>query len=262
MKLSVGNFINSLVPQNYNSKALVEMWKDFIDWDKRRKGEGDFFLKQFKKHNVKKVFDSSLGDGVDSIHLIKKGFDVTSNEIDETFLNKALENAKRDGVNLKVTKLDWRKLDEKNVENSFGAVICLGNSLTYIFDEKDQLKTISQFKRILKPGGILVIDERNYQYILDNREEILKGNFKYSGKYVYCGEFVHGRPIEISDKKVKFEYTDERDGKKGYLVLYPFKRGELSSLLVRSGFNSVEQFSDYKPGFNPEADFYQYVCVK
>src|SRR3990167_8393189 len=166
-----------LIPENYNSQNLVSMWREFIDWEKRRKGEDNFLVNQFHTRNVKKVFDASLGDGCDSIYLLKQGFDVTSNEIDKTFLNKALENAKVENVELKITSLDWRTLDSELVEANFDAVICLGNSLTYLFSEKDQLGALRQFKRILKSGGILIVDERNYQYILDNRKKIMRGDF-------------------------------------------------------------------------------------
>ena len=252
----------NLIQENYNSKTLVSMWREFIDWDKRRKGEDNFLVKQFQTHGVKKVFDASVGDGCDSIYLLKQGFDVTSNDLDEMFIAKALENAKAENVRLKITRLDWRKLDTELAQESFDAVILLGNSLTYLFDEKDQLETLRQFKRLLRSGGVLVVDERNYQYILDNREKILQGDFQYSGNYVYCGDKVHGKPIEISDERVKMEYTDERTGDKGYLVLYPFQRGEMKNLLAKTEFASIEQFSDYKSGENRDADFYQYVCVK
>jgi len=251
-----------LITENYNSQNLVSMWREFIDWEKRRKGEDNFLVNQFHTHNVKKVFDASLGDGCDSIYLLKQGFDVTSNEIDKTFLDKALEYAKAENVKLKTATLDWRKLDTEFAEESFDAVILLGNSLTYLFTEKDQLDTLRQFKRLLRSGGVLIVDERNYQYILDNREKILQGDFQHSGNYVYCGDKVHGKPIEISDERVKMEYTDERTNKKGYLVLYPFPRGEVKNLLAKIGFASIEQFSDYKVGENHSADFYQYVCIK
>ena len=253
---------DELVPENYNSQDLVQMWREFIDWDKRRAGEDNFLVNQLHKYNVKKVFDAALGDGCDSIYLIKQGFDVTSNEIDKTFLNKALENVQKENITFKITNIDWRKLDSELAEKSFDAVILLGNSLTYLFSKQAQLKALSQFKKILKNNGILIIDERNYQYILDNRDEILKGNFHYSGKYVYCGDKVHGKPIEIFEDKVKFGYTDETTGKKGFLILYPFKRGELKNLLIATGFKSIEQFSDYKKHENNNADFYQYVCQK
>src|SRR3989344_4088592 len=219
--------IKGIVSENYNSKFLAEIWGDFIDWKKRRKGENGWLISQLKTNNCNKVFESSFGDGCDAIFLRKEGFDVTANEIDKIFLKKGLQNATREGVKLKVTKLDWRELDKEIEKESFDAVLCLGNSLTYLFTHSDQITALRQFRSILRPGGILIIDERNYQYVLDNRKEILKGNFLYSGKYVYCGEKVHGRPTEITDEYVKFQYTEEQTGRKGYLVLYPFRRGEI-----------------------------------
>lgn len=249
--------------ENYNSKVLVEMWADFINWEKRRLGEDGFLLNTLKKFHCQKIFDACLGDGADSIHLLKNGFNVTSNDLDNLFIQKAKENANKHNVTLNITKHDWRDLDKHFEDKSFDAVFCLGNSLTYLFEKKDQLKTLKNFLKIIKDNGILIIDERNYQSILDKREEILKkGKFQYSGKYVYCGDKVHGKPIEISNDKVLFEYTDEITGKKGHLVLYPFKRGELLNLLKEAGFTKIEQYSDYKKGFYPDADFYQYVCQK
>ncbi|HII15714.1 MAG TPA: class I SAM-dependent methyltransferase [Nanoarchaeota archaeon] len=249
--------------ENYNSGILVEMWADFINWEKRRKGENGFLLNTLNKSHCRNVFDACLGDGADSIYLLKNGFDVTSNDLDNLFIKKARENAIKYNVTLNITEHDWRYLDRHFEGKNFDAVLCLGNSLTYLFEKKGRLKTLRNFLYILKDKGILVIDERNYQSILDKREEILKeGKFQYSGEYVYCGDKVHGRPIEISDDKVRFEYKDERTGSKGYLLLYPFKRGELLDLLKEAGFAKIEPYSDYKKGFTPDADFYQYVCIK
>lgn len=253
---------NGIIPENYNSPHLVNIWREFIDWDKRRKGEGGFLVRTLQGNKVKTVFDASLGDGCDSIYLIRQGFDVTSNEIDQLFREKALENAAKEHVRLELTALDWRQLDAKFSPHSFDAVILLGNSLTYLFTKEDQMAALQQFRIILKPGGVLIIDERNYQYILDRREEIAAGKFQYSGHYVYCGERVHARPIEIQDDHVVFEYRHQQTGETGRLVMYPFKRGELKQLLLEAGFSSVEQYSDYSAGDNPDADFYQYVCMK
>lgn len=255
--------MTSIYKSNYNSKVLVEMWKDFIDWEKRRKGEGGFLLKSLRKYNCRKIFDACLGDGADTIHLLKNGLDVTSNDLDELFIKKARSNAKEHGVKLKITNFDWRNVGKHLEKNSFDAVTCLGNSLTYLFTKTDQLKALKNFSAIIKKGGVLIIDERNYQYFLDNKEKILhQGKFKYSGRYVYTGDKVHGKPIEITNNKVKMEYTDERNGKRGYLTLYPFKRQELLNLLRKTGFAKIEQFSDYKKGFKKSADYYQYICVK
>jgi len=241
----------------YNTKTLVELWGDFIDWGKRREGEGVFFNEIFL--GCKHIFESCLGDGCDAINYVKQGFDVTSNEVDELFIAKAKENAAIHKVKLKITNHDWRDIKNHFREGEFDVVTCLGNSLTYLFSEQDQLKTLISFYHILRKGGILVIDERNYHYI---SKKILKGDFRYSGKYMYCGDRVHGHPVEIEDNKVVMEYEDMKTGKRAYLVLYPFKKGELLSLLKRVGFNKITIYSDFKKGQEENADFYQYIAVK
>lgn len=251
--------MKKLYEENYNSPILVDLWTDFIDWEKRRKGENGFIVKLLNKFNCKNIIDASLGDGCDSIYLIKQGFNVVSNEVDSLFIKKALLNARKENVELKITNFDWRCFDKKFPNGYFDALLLLGNSLTYLFSKADQLKVLRAFRKVLKSGGLLVIDERNYDYILKKKKEILNGTFKYSGKYVYCGSKVHASPVEISNRRVLMKYV-HKDGRVAYLSLYPFKKGELKSLIRQAGFNNVVQYSDYRKHYNPEADFYQYTA--
>ncbi len=244
----------------YNTQALVDLWGDFIDWEKRFLTMGGFLDELLSGR--KKVFETCLGDGCDAIHLLKKGFDVTSNEVDSLFSKKARENADKHDVMLKVTGFDWREIDKHLFEGEFDVALCLGNSLTYLFRKEDQLKALRNFRHILNDGGILVVDERNYPYFLENAAKILKGDFRYSGKYMYCGTKVHGRPVEIEENKVVMEYEDGGTGKKAYLVLYPFRKGEMLSLLKEAGFSKITTYSDFKKGYEKNADFYQYVAEK
>ncbi len=253
--------MDSFFEQNYNSVDLAEMWT-VIDWNKRRAGEKGFLKKTLEKNKVNSVFESSLGDGCDSIYLIKEGFDVTSNDLDFEFIKKAKENARKENIKLNVTSFDWRELGKHFDEKSFDSVLCLGNSLTYLFKKDNQLKVLKEFYDLIKKNGILIIDERNYQYFLDKRKEILEGNFNYSKNFVYCGNTVLAFPVEITEEKVVMQYIDNKRKKKAKLILYPFKKGELQALLKETGFNEIQVFSDYKKGFNPEADFYAYVCTK
>jgi len=54
----------------------------------------------------------------------------------------------------------------------FDALMCLGNSFAhlpdFVGDQRDQRQAIAKFAKVLKPGGLLIIDHRNYDYILDH----------------------------------------------------------------------------------------------
>jgi len=57
-----------------------------------------------------------------------------------------------------------------NGGEQFDAVMCLGNSFAHLPDFEgdllNQRRALRNFKALLKPGGILVIDHRNYDEIL------------------------------------------------------------------------------------------------
>jgi SAM-dependent methyltransferase len=243
-----------------NSKLLVEMWGDYIRWEQRWKTVGKWLVKQLRRHNCQKIFDSALGDGCDSIYLVKKGFDVISNDVEKLFIKKAIKNAKKYKVQLQITNLDWRELTQKIPKGTFDAVLCLGNSLTCLFEREDQIIALREFKKILKKNGILIIDERNYQLILDNRERFLKGEYSTTGKFLYCGKYVHSKPVLIREDLIKFEVFDLRSGKKAYFFVYPFKKGELQKLLFKANFRKIEKYSDYKYCDDPLASYYTYIC--
>lgn len=251
---------DGLDTSNYGVTSLVDNWADFIDWQKRQAADGQFLLALLANYKDPAILDVCVGDGCDAIFLLKHGFKVVGNEVDQTFKSKALANAKKEGVDLRLTSTDWRELDKSYPPNSFDVVTCTGNSLTYLFGKEYQLAALRQFKKLLKPGGVLLVDERNYQYMLDNREEILNGKFRYKGTNTYRGDYVHGRPVRIDHDKITVEYSHDRGGTLGRLSFYPYKKGELRALLQEAGFTDIKQWGDYKPGDDPNSDFFQYIA--
>lgn len=115
-----------------NSRIRAEIWGDFVNWEGRRKGENGWLVNQLKEHQVKRVLDVALGDGVDTIYLLQQGFDVSCNEVDDAFKTKAIQNAKKFGLEIKPTALDWRKLSEAYPENSLDAVIWVHLLFVYL----------------------------------------------------------------------------------------------------------------------------------
>ncbi len=244
------------------AKELARNWPDFVNCEKRLLTEAPFLRRalSFCKDGI--ILDAALGTGCDSIFLIQQGFTVISNEINPNLLEIALASALRHGVTLNVKSYDWRFIGNRMSQGSVDAVILLGNSLCLVRRLKHIETCLQQFYSLLKPGGCILVDERNFDYINNSREKILAGNFRYSRRFIYCGSEVTGRPTEIDPPRVQFGYFRKDDTLIGTLEMYSFKAGELAQMLTNAGFNNITVYSDFKQCVNDRADFYTYLAFK
>lgn len=58
------------------------------------------------------------------------------------------------------------------IGDGFDAVICMGNSFAHMLDtigdQREQQLALNNFERCVKPGGLLLIDHRNYDNIMES----------------------------------------------------------------------------------------------
>ena len=252
---------DGLWKHNYNRKIFANSFDEFINWKKRREGEGGFLAKTLRSFGAQKILDTAAGTGCDAIYLKKEGFDVTANEFDPAFYKRAKQNMKREKTHMQLVSSEWSNLTSVFEEGSFDAVLCLGNSLTYLPEKSGQIGAVKSFFHLLKNGMFLLIDERNYPFMLSHKEEILGKKFCGSGNYVYCGTETENHPILIEENRIVFEYVHNNKWR-SHLTVYPFKKGEMLEILRAAGFSYFCEYSDYKEGYNENADFFQYVAVK
>jgi glycine/sarcosine/dimethylglycine N-methyltransferase len=234
--------------------AFVKKWDALIDWEARALGEGTFFIDALKKHRKKKILDVATGTGFHSISLIEGGFDVTSSDGSATMLARAFENGASRGHIMKTTQADWRRLGEA-VNGRFDAIICLGNSFSHLHEEIDRRRSLAEFYATLEPDGILIIDQRNYDYMLDS-------GFKTKHKYYYCGDKVSAEPVHLDKNLARFEYTFP-DGEKYTLNQFPLRKDYFCQLLKEAGFETIQTFGDFEENANDnDSDFFIHIVKK
>ncbi|MGS2717405.1 glycine/sarcosine N-methyltransferase [Eionea flava] len=234
--------------------AFVKKWDALIDWEARALGEGTFFIDMLTQHNTQTVLDVATGTGFHSISLIEAGFNVTSTDGSATMLARAFENGKNRGHILKTNQADWRYLGD-SVTERFDAIICLGNSFSHLHDEMDRRRALAEFYSALKPDGIMIIDQRNYDYMLNS-------GFKTKHKYYYCGDKVSAEPVHIDKHLARFQYTFP-DGEQYTLNQFPLQKSYFCQLLQEAGFASIKTFGDFEETFvDDESDFFIHVVKK
>lgn len=234
--------------------TFVEKWDDLIDWDGRTQSEGNFFIKQLREHGAQKVLDVATGTGFHSVQLLKAGFEVTSVDGNPVMLAKAFENARRRGRILRTIQADWRWLNQ-DVHDLYDAVICLGNSFTHLFNENDRRKALAEYYATLRHDGILILDQRNYDALLDQQVQP-------SHNYYYCGENVRAEPEYVDHTLARFKYTFS-DGSAYHLNMFPLRKNYVSRLMQEVGFQQVTTYGDFKETYrDTEPDFFIHVAEK
>ena len=235
-------------------QGFVDKWDELIDWNARAQSEGDFFIDLLKKRGAKKLLDVATGTGFHSVRLLEAGFEVISADGSPEMLAKAFQNARKRGHILRTVQADWRWLN-RDVHGKYDAVICLGNSFTHLHCERDRRKALAEFYAALRHDGVLILDQRNYDMILDD-------GFKSKHTYYYCGDNVKAEPEHVDEGLARFRY-EFPDGSVYHLNMFPLRKAYLDRLMQEVGFQQVQDFADFQETYKQkEPDFFVHVAEK
>jgi sarcosine/dimethylglycine N-methyltransferase len=141
------------------------------------------------------------------------------------------------------------------VHGRFDAIICLGNSFTHLFSERDRRKALAEFYSALKHDGILIIDHRNYDVILD------KG-FQSKHTYYYVGDNVRAEPEYVDEGLCRFKY-EFPDKSSFHLNMFPLREQYMRRLLTEVGFQNIDTYGDFEETYTTESpDFFIHIADK
>lgn len=253
--------------------SLADVWDEFVAPTKRVDKLGPFVDARIDELGLSKasILDAATGVGCDSAYLLSKGHEVVSNEIDHRLIAHAKELTENgNGHLLQLTRFDWRHFEHLADSESFDVVLALGNSMSCLRTADDVKMVLRRFAYLLRPDGLLIVDERNYPAMFDERRAMGKPDFRFPGRVVYCSQTIQARPKVIPaepgvDRDVlTLEYIRSRTGKAvGTFQVLPFAQDQLKGLLEESGFRSVRTFYNFsETGKHERAQFITYVASR
>jgi glycine/sarcosine/dimethylglycine N-methyltransferase len=244
-----GHYTEEYVP------SFVEKWDSLIDWEKREESEGNFFIDLLRKRGVKSVLDVATGTGFHSVQLMAAGFETASADGSAEMLAMAFKNGMKHGGHvMRVVQADWRWLN-RDVHEEYDAIVCLGNSFTHLFSERDRRKALAEFYAMLKHDGILILDQRNYDAILDE-------GYTSKHTYYYCGEDVAVAPEYVDEGLCRMRY-EFPDNSVYHLNMFPLRKDYTRRLMSEVGFQRIETYGDFQHTYREEApDFFIHVAEK
>lgn len=222
---------------------FVDRWDELINWKARWESEQGFFQEVLRHYDAAKVLDIACGTGFHTVMLSRDGFDVVGADGSAEMVRKAQENAERAGVpDLPVVEAEWTTLSKTFPTQRFDAIICLGNAFTHLFDEADRKKALTEIYGLLNEDGVVVIDHRNYDKILDTDNDS-------KHQHYYLGENVSAYPEEITDDyvRMRYQYTD---GSSYHLTMCPIRQNYVTELLRDAGFKNIRRYGDFEAEYS------------
>jgi SAM-dependent methyltransferase len=215
----------------------------FVDWSARLAAELPFIERGLQAVEARQVLDAACGTGMHAIALAQRGYNVTGADLSVPMIERARANGKAAGVDVRFKVAGFGELSTK-VGSGFDALLCLGNSLPHVLTKADLRTTLADFAACLRPGGLLLIQNRNFDAVLARRERWMEPQVHQEGSR----EWLFLRFYDFNpDGTLTFNVvTLRRQGagrdwsqKVATTRLWPHQQQELTAALVAAGFEEV-----------------------
>ncbi|WP_141994188.1 class I SAM-dependent methyltransferase [Bacillus sp. B4EP4a] len=190
----------------------------------------------------RKVLDLACGTGEMTVELAQHGFEVTGVDLSDEMLLVANEKAVKLGLSIPLFQQNMAELEGLG---QFDCVTIFCDSLNYLRDEEDIVKTFSRVHEHLKDGGLFLFDVHS----IYKMEEIFRDNtFAVNGDEVsYIWECFPGVEPYSVEHDLSFFVRDEsgmydRFDELHYQRTYPVE--QYKKWLEQAGFTVSEILAD------------------
>jgi cyclopropane fatty-acyl-phospholipid synthase-like methyltransferase len=121
-----------------------------------------------------KVLDLGCGRGRHSINLYEKGYKVTGIDLSE----QAIETAREKAANQGLDGLSFKVCDMRNpLPETFDAIVNLFTTFGYFLSDEENASVFDSVRKMLKPGGIFVLDFLNAEKVRNSFQPDDEGEF-------------------------------------------------------------------------------------
>lgn len=179
-------------------------YRKLIAWPERIRREWRLLEEVLSSGPSRRVLEVGCGPGQHARALAEAGFEVVAVDRSEAMIADATEEPVPEGLTFVLG--DMSEVD-RLVEGTFGAALCLGNTLPHLADEESLRAFAEALVRVLEPGAPLLLQILSYDRIHDRRIRFLPVSFRpLEGETQ--GELVFLRLMDpLPDGRVRFYPT-------------------------------------------------------
>jgi len=237
----------------------------FVNWDARLEQELPFLKDQLEilskssDHTVR-VLDAACGTGMHAIALAKEGYRAGGADISPQMIKQAEANAQSAGVHPYFYSAGFGGLQPAFKDSRllpFDAVLCLGNSLPHLLTPTAVLDALKDMASCLTPGGLLVIQNRNFDAVMAEKQRWLGTQSHRDGDrewlFLRFYDFDQDGLITFNIVRLTREGSEEWQAHISVTRLQPISQEMLVSLAGQAGFGEVTCYSRLaQEAFDPQ----------
>jgi glycine/sarcosine N-methyltransferase len=209
----------------------------FVNWPARLAHELPFLERVLQAHGAKRVLDAACGTGRHALALTRRGYQADGADLSPRMVERARAAAVEAGL---AARFEVGGLGElaSTLPGPYDAVLCLGNSLPHLLTPEAVQGALADFREVLRPGGVLVIQNRNYDRVWRERQRFMPIEARREGER----EWLFFRFMDFHEATLTFNMvTLRRDGAEwsyrvGATELRPIFEAELAAWLPAAGF--------------------------
>lgn len=240
--------------------ALSDDYDRFVNWEARLAHELPFLERLLDEHGARRVLDAACGTGMHAIALAQRGYQTVGTDSSVGMLEQARANAAVTEVDARFVVAGFGEMAEK-VSDRFDAVLCLGNSLPHVLSAGNLRDTLADFAAVLRPGGLLLIQNRNFDAVMANQTRWMDPQVHQEDDKEWL--FVRFYDFN-SDGTLAFNMLtlqrDKRDNREDWKLqaevtrLRPWRQAELQEMVAVAGFGAVVCYGNMTGApFDPDA---------
>ena len=191
------------------------------------------------------VLDASCGTGLNAAVLARRGFDVWATDGSDVMVGAAADRFRREQLTIPLARCLWADLPA-TLDERFDVVLCIGNSLVHAAARHAMVQALTGLRRMLRPGGHVVIDSRNWEKLHAERRIVrVADRVKTRGGRRCLSLYAWEIPDRLDQEHVAhivfvFEDGDRAEPHEYRVSFQPFTVRDLRERLELAGLREVD----------------------
>lgn len=244
----------------------------FVNWPTRLAAEMPFIEGQLQtvagqSHRPVQVLDTACGTGMHAIALAQRGYMSAGADLSAGMIQRARANAAASGVAVRFETAGFGELAQVFGQRGFDALLCLGNSLPHLLTDAELAAALDDLAACLRPGGLLLIQNRNFDSVLARRERWMEPQSYQEGEaewlFLRFYDFDPDGLLTFNMVTLRRQATAPWTQQLTVTRLRPLPQAQVTAALAMAGFVDLTCYGDMAGApFDPEVSGNLVVAAK